>query len=83
MSTGVPFHPSEPISSDTGFGRQTCGGGRSATVLCSELLGRVLLPNASCPAMGRFCWKTVSGTTSRPKRSIIFERSKKCIYHLP
>ena len=71
MSTGVPSHPGEPISSVEGRGRQTAGGGSIATVLCSELLGLVVLPNASCPAMGRFCWKTVSGTTSRPKRSIM------------
>jgi len=75
MSTGVPFHPSEPISSETGRGRQTCGGGRSATGSCIELLGRVVLPKASCAAIGRFCWKTLIGTTSRPKRSIIVRRS--------
>ena len=60
---------------ETGRGRHTCGGGRSATGSCIELLGRVVLPKASCAAIGRFCWKTLIGTTSRPKRSIIVRRS--------
>ena len=76
VSIGLLSHAGEPICSDAGRGRHTTGGGSSDVCLvCSEVVCRPLLvpPKARRAAKGRDSLKIDSGTTSRPKRSIMFE----------